>query len=360
MNNEINGSKIMQSGETKDQENKSPYHKFNSMQSIENEKINELKNHEVHNRFLSPNSNSKKVKFFNNNIDSENTPKMAKFNKKFEEMKGRDRNINDKKTKTTRNKIKNNKNKFLLSDIMSHNIYKPKKSVNTSFVLKNPNEVLNIVKLANHLYENDEHFQKEIFAKKVNLNNYYQKKNSNLFTSSLLTKKSKKKKIVISLGVNDDKNSLKGSTVQNKDFKRKITGASKFYNSNDKNSYTDYAKNKQKKVIKKGDESVKQKIKSNLFKEENNKVFLKLKSVKLKNENIPEKLLNKDKISKEEKNKNKQANSLNTNKKSADDNNITLFNRKESEIIQKSTNNKKKKFCLFCCLYPNQNGSDVD
>jgi hypothetical protein len=271
---------------------------------------------------------------------------------------------------------------------------KPRKSINYSkynlIKIKNNNspgnEIVKLFHFANNLYQKDEHFNKNIISKNIDINNIPSNKSNHLFGITRVNSQ-RKKKLVIRFGLNED------NSNNNKIFKRKISNATKGKESSDfnqskKNSFSNYLENYSRNKtpinrinseVHQNDNFTKNKFldnkKSNIFEmsgnlsSKNKKVNLlfaktfKKENIyleKISEENLLNKL-NKKTTIKSNKNNNKNLDTLTSinNKMNCLDNEI----KKENSKNEQNNNNivikkKKKKFFLFCCLFSNDDNSD--
>ena len=285
-------------------------------------------------------------------------------------------------------------------------------NINNSNSKNNNNEssYLNILKYTKKIYENDEHLNKQMLTKKIDINDLSKLKKNDLFTSGKMGNKNfQKKKLIISFGLNENENEnphiLQGNYNKNiKSFKRKISSGTKGRPSNElskskeKSSFSNFIKLKEKIVNRvKGNESSKNfyinNNNDNNLMEDNNsiklyklnkdvdltskssKFYLSTKNIKAKNMNTGKIL--EEKSEKNDKNKNKVRNnpkinktknqkkeSISSNKNQTNDFDIIkkeTTKNKENKIennLENNTNKKKKKICFFCCLNSKENDSD--
>ncbi len=108
------------------------------------------------------------------------------------------------------------------------------------------NNLSNLLKFTNNLYNNDEHLNKGIITKKIDMNNFPNtRKNSMILSSGKCNNIFHKKKLIISFGLNDpnkDKNN-----AYEKLFLRKVSNSSNKRNNCHKNSFSNYLTIKKKK-----------------------------------------------------------------------------------------------------------------
>ena len=266
--------------------------------------------------------------------------------------------------------------------------------------------LINLFQMTDKLYTNDDHFQKDFITKnkinnKINSSNISKK---NHFNSGRINNLQRKKKLIITFGLNEDKNNnnntiLKSSfaensekNLQNLHFNRRKSTITKgvdseLNKSKEKSNFSQYLKLKQRyrsasKDI--NDESNgnnnsthKQKNESHpnhalhnckTNNEKNftrrNSQFYRAKTYKTsKNTESPKKMkeIEKEDIKSKKLNKFKKAytNKINNNKSSKS----PIFNDdeempKKEQKKEKKQNNFKSKFCLLCCLKNKLNDSD--
>jgi hypothetical protein len=378
--NEISNNNVV--NEHKKKVPKSYLFKINFSQNIGNKKNQENPKSNSKNNMicLSPNIHRRKSTNINNvKIYLKNSLK-TKNNLKNQKIKDME-SINVKSNK------ENESNKGLMSP-------KPRKSINYSkynlIKIKNNNspgnEIVKLFHFANNLYQKDEHFNKNIISKNIDINNIPSNKSNHLFGITRVNSQ-RKKKLVIRFGLNED------NSNNNKIFKRKISNATKGKESSDfnqskKNSFSNYLENYSRNKtpinrinseVHQNDNFTKNKFldnkKSNIFEmsgnlsSKNKKVNLlfaktfKKENIyleKISEENLLNKL-NKKTTIKSNKNNNKNLDTLTSinNKMNCLDNEI----KKENSKNEQNNNNivikkKKKKFFLFCCLFSNDDNSD--
>ena len=255
--------------------------------------------------------------------------------------------------------------------------------INNNNVNNMKNSILNIQKLTNNIYNNDEHLKKEVVTKKIDINNIPNIKKSELFMSGNMDKLIKKKKLRITFGLNEQKeinvnqNEFKSNKLNSS--KRKISSGSKGKSSNDRNSFSNYIKinkiNKSPSKEKHDDSNKNNDI--NLVTENstknkpNREGDVTSKSIKfnlgraktLKTKTncgqkiIEEKRKFKPKIS-ERSNKSKTIKKVGLNSKKNQVNDTINNSKKESPKNELNIKKEKKKLCLFCCLSQKSNDSD--
>ena len=356
MNNDINESIINNTSEKNKDGKKNPFYGINILKPIENEEFHEMPLSPTHksikNRlFLSPpikvRRNSK------NEIETKNLLRKSSIPKKNSLLETSKKD----KAKTINNPNSyKNQNIYIRECIIIIPVRKKKMKDNCNN--NNIDDTSNILKFTNQLYENDEHFNKLLISKKndgnprnspkrkkiikfelddnVSINKLYKKKISNIFRkkeSSDINKGADKRSftnfIKMRTGYSPKKEredeDIINKTIRNSNYNQNMF--SNYLEFNNKNN-------------KDGDCTTK-----------SVKFYAKSKTAKSKNMNVPDKsLVNEyDKMSK--KKTNKKRGSLNSSIK-----NQTNF----CEIPKKknTSKNKKKLFCLFCCLNTKQNDSD--
>ena len=227
------------------------------------------------------------------------------------------------------------------------------------------NVILNLFQYANNIYQNDEHFYKNIISKNDDIYRFSSNKTNsfiNKFKPNSIIQK--KLKLRINFGLNENDNNI---------YKKRISKENESIDTSQnkvKNSFTQFLEyNKRFSLLDKNK-------KSNLYNtngdgsKSSKYNFMRLKTFKKKNfnylgkiseENVIEKIKPKSSI---KVNNKKQFNS-NTNMKSPMNNDVINNNNnntaKEVENkIEEHVNEKKKKkkFFLFCCLSSNDNEED--
>ena len=258
--------------------------------------------------------------------------------------------------KVSKNEIKNPHSKFDINHNINYNI-----NINN-----NPNDLLNLLKLTNKLYNDDDHLQKEIPTKKIDINNLTN------FDKNLKDD-SNKKKLYIQFGLdNRGKRGFQSAIEMETNNNKNKDNFSKYIEV--KNEYAKENEDEQKINSSELEENINFYNKN--FNNENGVVkspIIKSKSNKKK------KNKNKNKITKETVNKEKcETNqnvrqSINLNKEEIKKNNTIKSNKskekvknivKEEEIkiddCNKDEEKKKKKFNFFkcfCCLNSELNDS---
>ena len=278
------------------------------------------------------------------------------------------------------------------------------------------NNIINLFKMTDKLYTNDEHFQKDPIKKNKTINKNCSSNimNRNFLMSGRNNSLCQKKKLIITFGLNEDKNktniNLKDSFAENSQknfyFKRKISAVNKgiyseLNKSKEKSNFSYYLKFKQKfrlpsKEI--NDEPNGNNNSNNNHKNENHKInvlhncyinngknytkrnsqFFRARSCRTaKNIESPKKIKEEEKEKEKEieREKEKEKEKEETYSKSKKSNNIKKVNSKKSNNIKikinnnnktqipndvveipkkesqnKQTNNLKRKFCFLCCL----------
>ena len=385
MNNDINeiSNNNVVNDLQKNAQKSSPF-KINNSKDKENKKNQEHpKNNSKNNTFcLSPNMQRRKSTNINNvKLYLKNSLK-TKSNRKNKKQSDRE-SINGNTNK------ENESNLGMMSP-------KPRKSINYNkydlIKIQNnnspDNEIINLFHFANNLYQKDEHFNKNIITKNIDINNIPSNK-SDHFLRIIRANTQNKKKLIIRFGLNEDNNN------NNKIINRKISNASKGkelsdFNQSKKNSFSNYLENisRNKTPIKRVGSEIHQNHnltknkffdskKSNIFDmsgnltSKNKKVHLlytktfkknNYRLEKISEENLLNKLNKKNTI-KTNKNNNKNLDTITSinNKMNCFDNEIKFVKKENSKNEQNNNiviKKKKKKFFLFCCLFSNDKDSD--
>ena len=268
-------------------------------------------------------------------------------------------------------------------------------------------KIINLFKMTDNLYANDEHFQKNLL-KKSNIKNKNHSsniiKNNNNLMSGRINSLHQKKKLIITFGLNEDnKNNLKNSYAENSDanlhFKRKLSFINKgvdseLIKSKEKSNFSYYLKLKEKcgSPSKENNEETNcnhnnnninntnqknENHKMNVLhichtnKEKNNtkknKQFFREKTNKtVKNVESQKKIKEEEKEKEETNIRSKKSNNIlkenskktnsskNNNKTQIPDDDVEIPKKKN----QKKQNNLKTKFCFLCCLTNKLNDSD--
>ena len=441
MNNEIieNNNNLQDNNEN---QNNSNFYKINIIKTNENEVVPQTPVNNKQNRLLlSPTVKRRKSKnedeinkmMLDSSFREKKIPlskSVKKENPPDSPKSPRSPNFiqNLKKTKTLKEKNKNSvrynnkkdKNKDKDKEILyQYSNISPKRRIsvnyNNNYFFNNSNKktkkessYLNILKYTKKLYENDEHLNKQMLTKKIDINDLSKIKKSDLFISNKMNNKHfQKKKLIISFGLNENENPILFQESYNKNlksFKRKISSATRGKPSNElsknkeKSSFSNFLQFKQKSQNRENeDETSKHFYGNNYYNFDNNlieensnknykpnkdgditskssKFYLRAKTFKTKNLSTGKILEEKtEKDDKNGKNKNKlkinqKANKIKNQKKESiisNKNKINDFDilKKESpknieNKIENSTNKKKKKFWFFCCFGSKENESE--
>jgi hypothetical protein len=239
----------------------------------------------------------------------------------------------------------------------------------------NDNDILKLISLTNKIYENEEHFQKNIISKKGDFDTLNTiKKNDSFISEEIIKKKYKNRFFLNEESIckdNSNANLLKELNDKNKEYKGRksnVSSSSKgkssnynFKRSRKKNGSSNFKKLKIKNEIEKKEDGGEDKNKIRKAPKLSNDMINNSRTFK---ENISTKLLrmNASKQSvyenneiKGKNNKKKSPNKINNNKSKI----ITDDTKNENENIKnKKKDSKGKKFRFFCCL--NNNGNDSD
>ena len=366
MNNDINECNNNNSSEKNKNGKETPFYLINILKPIENENFHDMPLSPTHksikNRlFLSPPIKARRKS--KNEIETKNLLRksfMPKKNTMFESSK-KDKELFN-KTKTINNPNSYKNQNIYLRECRSISPVRKKRMKDNCNNNNNNDDTSNIFKFTNQLYENDEHFNKLLISKKNDMN----------------PKNSPKKKIIVKFELDDN-------VSINKLYKKKISNIFRKKESYDinkgeeKRSFTNFIKMRTGYSPKKEreDEDINRTIRNSNynqnmftnyleFNNKNNKdgdcttksvkFYSKSKTVKSKNMNVPDKsLVNEyDKTSK--KKTNKKRGSLNSSIKNQT--NFYEIPKKKKTKKKNTSKNKKKLFCLFCCLNSKQNDSD--
>ena len=381
MNNDVNENNTFENPP------KISIYKINILASVENANINENVNVNINEEninkkkrtnskknllFLDTNSNKKKLKKNNikNIFESSFRSKRTSFQEK---EKNEDDNPKDEPPKIIVVNNSGNENSKKDSEFLSHSFmsHRSKNKLNEN---NNENE-LNLCKLADQLYENEEHFQKNIISKKGDFDTLNTiKKNDSFISEEIIKKKYKNRFFLNEESIckdNSNANLLKELNDKNKEYKGRksnVSSSSKgkssnynFKRSRKKNGSSNFKKLKIKNEIEKKEDGGEDKNKIRKAPKLSNDMINNSRTFK---ENISAKLLrmNASKQSvyenneiKGKNNKKKSPNKINNNKSKI----ITDDTKNENENIKnKKKDSKGKKFSFFCCL--NNNGNDSD
>ena len=379
MDNEINENNNKSNQDTFENPPKISFYKINILASVENANINENENENKENinkkkktnnnkknlLLLDPFSNKKTKKNLKNILESSFR---SKRNSRREEDENKD-NLKDNKLNIVVVNNNENENQIKLNEFNSPNLISPRKKNKE----KNNDRELNLSKLAEKLYENEEHFQKNIIPKKGSLIDSLNtiKKNDSFISEEII-----KKKLKSNFNINIDSNNKDHSNANLlKEFsdkhldniKRKSNasssskGKSSIYNIKKgikTNNYSNFKKSKYKNEVEVEKKEDKEEDKISIRKRpkfSNNNIISNSKTLKLNISSKPLKLYNNKKSPKEEtetkidNTKKKSSNKIKNNKSQIND------NTKNEKIKSKK---KDKKFCYFCCLNNKDNDSD--
>ena len=411
MNNDSNTIKSIQ--ENNENKKCDSFYKINIIKPIETESLQKTPYNNINKLFLTPTLKKRHTKSPMNNMkESILLSKKSKFYN-FEPKENL--KVNLLKTKTFKEKSKEKdkdkvKKKFkdkniskLGQDLISFGNFSPKrkKSINYNLQINHNNpgkkdSLINMLRYANTLYEDDDHLKKDLLTKKIDMNNFSNtKRNSELFMSGRINHLFQKKKLIISFGLkeqNDNLNQNKENSNIMPAFKRKISSISKGRSSNevkDKKTFSNYLQINQKfKTPNKEKEKDKDKEKRDQEKNHSHKnndgnkinnnnsnriykankdgditskgskfYLLREKTYKIKNNCV--KILeetNNDLVKTNQKNKSKKKENINNNKNPTHDFDITK--RESSQKEKDNINKKKKKICFLCCFNPKESDSD--
>ena len=410
MNNDSNTIKsIQENNENKKCDN---FYKINIIKPIETESLQKTPYNNINKLFLTPTQKKRHTKSPMNNM-KENIL-LSKKSKFYNFEPKENLKVNLLKTKTFKEKSKEkdkdkDKQKFkdkniskLGKDLISFGNFSPKRKKSTNYNLQinlNPGKndsIINMLKYANTLYEDDDHLKKDLLTKKIDMNNFSNtKRNNELFMSGRKNPLFQKKKLIISFGLkeqNDNLNQNKENANIMSTFKRKISSISKGRSSNevkDKNCFSNYLQinqkfktpNKEKEKDKdkeKRDQEKKHSHKNNdgnkINNNNSNRIYkankdgditsksskfylLREKTYKIKNNCVKiSEETNNDLVKINQKNKSKKKESINSNKNPTNDFDITK--RESSKKEKDNINKKKKKICFLCCFNPKESDSD--
>ena len=383
---------------------------INTQEKIKNEKKNFFKiniikpkdnetNHEIQNSnkinkkrlLFSPiqiRRRSKNEEQIKNFLESSLREKRS-FIKKSEDKEKEKENEKEKnyqniiKSKTMKEKNTNNEKKNKVENLLFRGSISPtkKKILNNDINnnINNNNDILNLIKYANKLYENDQHFDKLLISNKFETNeSINNKKGDSLLHLKYLPHK---KRLIINFGLDDD-NSLNwrkerkisnGSRLKsfsnyvNKNLrftpkKEKEIESNKNNNNNlilDNKFMCSNKSNKSNRLINNNGDLT---SKSSKFYASKGKIVKKqildigenaLKD-KDKDKEKDKIKINKKNTSKTNKSKNKKKESINSNRNQTNDCDIL---KKQNTENKNKLKKKKNLFCLFCCLNYKQNDS---
>ena len=407
MNNDSNTIKTIP--ENSEKKNCDSFYKINIIKPFEKESPIKTPHNNINKLFLSPTIRKRHTKSPLKNIKEsiELCQKSKIYN--FEPKENLKINIlrpktfkeksKEKDKDKDKKKIKNKNFSKLGKDLISFGNYSPKRkrSINYNFQInhKNPGKngsIINMLRYANTLYEEDEHLKKGLLTKKIDMNNFANtKRNNEIFMSGRINHLFQKKKLIISFGLkeqNDALNQNKENVNRISAYKRKISSISRDITSNelkDKNSFSNYLqiaqklktpKKEKEKDKEKGDQTKKHSDKindTNIIPNNSNRIYKANKDIDIasksnkyylqraktyKTKNNCNKILeenNNDLIKINQKKKNKKKESINSNKNPTNDFEIT---KREIPKKEKEDINKKKKICFLCCFNPKESDSD--
>ena len=377
MDNEINENNNKSNQDTFENPPKISLYKINILASVENANINENENESKENiNKKKKNNNNKKNLLLLDPFSSKKTKKnlknilessfRSKRNSRKEEDENKD-NLKDNKSNIVVVNNNENESPIKVNEFNSPNLINPRKKNKE----KNNDRELNLCKLAEKLYENEEHFQKNIIPKKGSLIDSLNtiKKNDSFISEGIFKKKLKSNfNIYIDSTIKDQNNSnlLKEFSDKNLDkIKRKSNasssskGKSSIYNNKKGikvSNCSSFKKIKFKNEVEmKQDKEEDQISIRKRSKFSNNNIINNCKTLKQNISSKPLRLYDNKKPSKEE----TEINNDNTKKKSSNkiknDKSKINDNTKNENIKNKK---KNKKFCYFCCLNNKDNDSD--
>lgn len=348
-------------------------YKINILASVENENIKEneeninsiKKNNSKKNLLLlGPNPTKKKFKKKMKNI-LESSFRSKKRSSVPSQGKGND---NQKDYKSNIVVINNNENEYSNkgSELYSRSFISPR-AKNKITKEKNESE-FNLGKLADQLYEKEEHFQKSIFSKKAGLNDSINtvKKDESFISDEIIKKKRKNYLKLDSIDKDISNGNLLNIIDQDNDNKRRKSNIS----SSSKGMSSNYNTKKDKKKNNNCSNFRKLKLKNDGEKKEDGeggKNKIKQISNDMINNNSPLKKNLSSKVlrifgSKKTVNENADNKSRNTKKKSSNkirNNKSQINNNNKKDKKKKNTKDTKgKKFYFFCCLNSKDNDSD--
>lgn len=246
MNNDINESNIKMTIDKNENECKTPICRINIIKHDEKENDHENKNinnnNNINNKnklFYSPALFRKKSGYITGIKNILEQSYKTKRTNNFEED-----NSNLQKIKTFKEKSNNNMHREKEIYMKEASLESHKKNSNKHYNANNnfENGVKNLLQFASNLYENDEHLNKGIITKKIDMNNFpNSKKNSLVISGGSIFQK---KKLIISFGLNDQSKDISLLNNKNCSFKRKVSNISnrKLSNEQSKNSFSNFLK----------------------------------------------------------------------------------------------------------------------
>jgi hypothetical protein len=384
MDNEINENNNKSNQDTFENPPKISFYKINILAAVENANINENKNEKENKENINKKkkaNNSKKnlllLEPFSNKLKLKKSLKNileSSFRSKRSSMQDQDKNKdNPKDDKLNIIVVNNNENENLIkvNELISPNLISPRKSYNLNE--KNNDSEFNLCKLAEQLYENEEHFQKNIIPKKGGLNDSLNtmKKNDSYISEEIIKKKVKNNYNLIIDSTDKDQsnaNLLKEIIDKNKDdIKRKSNvsnsskGKSSNYNikkSTKKNNFSNFKKIKFKDEVENKEYKEEDKISIKKRPKFSNNMLNNSRTLKQNFSSKPLRLYDNKKPAKEDteiKIKNSKKKSSNKNKNNQSQIND---NTKNEKTKNNKRDNKDKSFCYFCCLNNKDNDSD--
>ena len=236
MNNEISKNVNNKKGEN---ENKASFYKINIIKTTENPKEKEFetpKNEkQKNNRLLA----SPFVRRKKSDIDIKNILMSS-----FVSKRGEPSILVEKEQKIPKNMLKtkslaDNDLSLRIKDMGNNNPVR-KRSAKKKNDNNNENDSLNLLKYTNNLFENDEHLNKDLIVKKININNNISKFNNNEIIVIGRNDKSflnNKNKLIITLDLNEKVVSDNNLKLRNNSIKKKnLYKRQKSYNSKENNS----------------------------------------------------------------------------------------------------------------------------
>lgn len=252
-------------------ENNNNFQNHNTQENIKNEenitlKINLIKTPKKESNISIPDCKTPKNKLclspsplrrkskFNNDNDIKNIFDISSKDKKSnvlsseKEEKGKVK-IHINKTmneKTINSPTKLNEKLFLRGSISPKRKQKINKSINNNIM--NNNDILNIVQYANRLYKDDEHLNKYLIAKKIEMNGSSNNKRKGILNLNCLSPKQPFKIRIITEKISNDEAYIKDNKCAFKLLHKSLRNSSKIKESNDfsnkreKISFTNYIK----------------------------------------------------------------------------------------------------------------------
>ena len=246
MNNDINERNIKMTIDKDENKCKTPIHKINII-------THDIKENGHENKNINNNNNiNNKNKLFYSPIFRRKSGYLTGIKNILEQSYKRKRSNNFEednsklqKIKTLKEKSNNNINREKEIYMKEPNLELHKKNSNRYDNSNNnfKNGVKNLLQFTSNLYENDEHLNKGIITKKIDMNNFPNSKKNNLVISggSIF----QKKKLIISFGLNDQSKDISLLNNKNCSFKRKVSNISNRKITNEqrkKNSFSNFLK----------------------------------------------------------------------------------------------------------------------